>query len=165
MTELERQALRDIVFFCFERGILIEATGSRVIGGAREDSDYDYIIAEHSMINGVYGRGALSTYTELKTLLERLGFTAPLADNPELDGMYSEEDDDQRRNIYYLGSLNIILVPNKSRWNEWIEATYIAKKLSPPTKAERVAVFSAMRTGTPVYQAMDIARNGATGDA
>lgn len=160
MTEQERQVLRDLVFYCFERDIPVFKTGSRVIGGWTEESDWDYVIGGHKC--GYDFEEDLDMFHQLTDLISDLGFTS-VAERIVSTGAnletYGGVPEPLRNHIYRQGDLNIMVAQTQSEYNKWVEATWLTKKINPPTKAQRIAIFEAVRRDAAIEPFLQRARN------
>ena len=125
MPEEDRSVLRDLVFYCFERNFPIVPTGSQVIGGATEQSDWDYVVyATHSKRDFIF-------------YMVAVGFTQ----GEQNSNRAATQGGGQVSSSYRLGNLNVLVVGDAKSFNLWHRATEIARTLKPATKQERVAIF------------------------
>lgn len=135
MDDDDRRTLSLVLLMAFERGWPIVSTGSRVIGGATDESDYDYVV----LIEG-FGR-------RINEQIVSLGFVRTndnTGNNP-----YGT-----RASVatYRSGSLNLIVTQSKTAFRAWVRATDVAQAISPETKEERVTIFDKVfaQEGVPV---------------
>lgn len=120
-------------FFKFELQIreLLEPidllkTGSRFIGDATEESDYDLVVLVFSL-------------THIKPLMKKLGWE----DCSDVE--YEEESSE-----YFIcrkGKLNLIITNKEENFKQWKSCTKVAKKLGL-NKEQRVILFDTIRKGS-----------------
>ena len=123
MVEADRETLARVLLFCFERSKAIFPTGSRVLGGASVNSDYDYVIDASNIMDAT------------RQYLVQLGFTPADAER---------EYGDRGSKSFRCGNLNLIVCRGSKPFNNWSRATDVAKLLRPRTKAERILVFESV---------------------
>lgn len=114
---------------CVPPGNLVKATGSRVIGGARPDSDFDFVVYAPALM-------------DLINHLEENGFTQ---DDGETHGLY--HNGDQNFWSYRKGNVNLIVTGKKDFFDAFSLATEMAKNLGLETRAARVALFKKVLYG------------------
>lgn len=125
LTEEERGVLMRVVYFCFERNIPVVPTGSRVIGGHTDSSDWDFCI---------------NTTAEHLNYFESLGFESGGSDVRTGDSLRFKR-------------LNIICIFGEASFKRWVKATKMALDLRLTNKRDRVNLFETIcnpgvRTGS-----------------
>lgn len=100
--------------------LMVLPTGSRVIGGAKPESDWDFIALGGEL---------------LSTSLSRTGFTQQFSDPVQSQS-------------WRLGSINVIVLFNDETFNRWRDATFEAMHApGRESRDVRVAIFKRHRIG------------------
>jgi hypothetical protein len=111
----------DVIDWLLDNGaLMVLPTGSRVIGGARPESDWDFI---------ALGQDVLSEALTAKGFTQQ--FSAPV---------HSQS--------WRLGSINVIVLFNDDTFNKWRDATFEAMHApGRESRDVRVAIFQKHRIG------------------
>lgn len=125
MSPEDREELGEWMIRALMWGIRVLPTGSQVIGGATEDSDWDFVLDPGPN---------LTQYTIGRDLLRRQWM------EPEIAAA-SANAADRGSQSYRFGKLNFIVVHDTAAMQYWARATEVARVLGCETKQERIAVF------------------------
>jgi hypothetical protein len=132
MNDEDRNTLRNLLLLAHEHNKEVVPTGSRVIGGATEDSDYDYVMR----FGGPIYRN-----------VESIGFVQ--------QGIVEGEYDRGDTFVHYrCGNINLISAYGANDLNMWKKCTEVATAMKPRTKEERTTIFEAIRTDQSVVEAL-----------
>lgn len=135
MNDSDRQKLAYLLLLSWEKQLPLLATGSRVIGGATIDSDWDYVLlCEH------WNRS-------LADAIESMGFAQTNNDDHSGD-VYGNR---MTYKTYRYGKLNLIVCRHRSVFDNWNRATEIAKALRPRTKEQRIQIFDSVFLQTSFF--------------
>jgi len=119
MSETTRMIFGELAELVFSLNGKIEATGSQMIAGATDESDWDYFI----LIPG--------GYAALVRGLTELGFNH--------GGSFYESS-------YKKGLINAICLHTEREWEHWHVATYGARVLGLTSREERIIFFEGVRS-------------------
>lgn len=149
MSDQDRSKLALLLLLSFEKQLPLLATGSRIIGGATNDSDWDYVL--------LCERGDRS----ISDAIESIGFERSSTEE-SYEGVYGNR---MTYRTYRCGKLNLIVSRSRLAFNKWGQATELAKAVRPQTKQQRIQIFDAVfgtsQSNRPMYLLDEVEETGA----
>lgn len=145
MPQADRENLSNLLLFCHERNLPLTCTGSQVIGGATGESDWDYVVYSNY-------------YHQHLNELVQMGWERPLS----LGASHNRVDSSSIS--LRLGRLNVIFTASPVKFNMWKRATDIAKAYAPRDKEQRIALFDAVFSDTPIREMLESGNSSPEGE-